>query len=363
MLGAPHPGPLASSRMRSLRFQPIRIALIGAGQMGSLHARVVSQNPDTDLACIVDPSMDAGESLAERYESKWVPDLGDFGPFDAVIVAAPTAHHLGWARLALSAGKPTLIEKPVAEQLGDVLSIMGEAEKAGIPLMCSFLERFNPAVRTLLDIVDEPVHVTAARHSPFVSRIPHGVASDLLIHDVDLVLRMAGGLPSGVNAHFGTAHPKSDPASEDVAEASLLFDSGLVASLSASRVSQRKLRRIEVAELDRLIEVDLIRQDVTVYRHVGADFLEGASTGYRQQTVIDIPAIQYGREPLAAQLDHFLGLVLGEADTAAEMSTIVDPHRVIGWITERARAAQVEVSLGPPEVDLAAEESEKVQPL
>lgn len=355
--------------MVSLRSQPVRIALIGAGQMGSLHARVVSQNPEADLACIVDPSEAAGAVLADRHGSRWVPTLVDFGPFDAVIVASPTAHHVEWVRLALSAGKPTLVEKPVAEDSGEVIDILREAERRAIPLMCGFPERFNPAVRTLLDIVQEPIHVTAARHSPFVARIPHGVASDLLIHDVDLVLKMAGGLPSAVNAHFGAPHPKSDPASEDVAEASLLFDSGLIASLSASRVSQRKVRRIEVAELDRLIEVDLIRQDVTVYRHVGAELLEGAATAYRQQTVIDIPTIQYGREPLAAQLDQFVALVRGEADAEKELSTIADPHRVIAWIVQKAKvgqvtddAAQAEVDLDPKEIDISAVEREGASP-
>jgi predicted dehydrogenase len=358
MSRSPAPGRVASGPMRSLRPQPVHVALIGAGQMGSLHARVVSQNPDASLACVVDPAESNGAPLADRFESRWVPALSDFGPFDAVIVASPTAYHLEWAQLALSAGKPTLIEKPVAEQLGAVLSVLSKAQQAGIPLMCSFPERFNPAVRTLLDIVEEPIHITAARHSPFIARIPHGVASDLLIHDVDLVLKMSGALPIGINAHFGAAHPKSDPMSEDVAEASLLFESGLVASLSASRVSQRKLRRIEVAELDRLIEVDLIRQDITVYRHVGADFLEGASTGYRQQTVIDIPAIQYGREPLAAQLDHFLNLVRGDGDAPGELSTIADPHRVISSIIEKSNEAPSELDLVPKEVDLSAEEQQ-----
>jgi predicted dehydrogenase len=191
------------------------------------------------------------------------------------------------------------------------------------------LERFNPALMTIADIVEAPVHVTAVRHSPYADRIVTGVAFDLLIHDVDIVLRMAGQEPTDVSAHFAHVHPKSVAGNEDVAEATLTFGSGMIASLSASRVSQRKIRTLEIAELERLVEVDLVRQDITVYRHVGADFLSGAQTGYRQQTVIDIPAIEYRHEPLAAQLDHFVALVRGTADAQEELATIVAPHRVI----------------------------------
>ena len=302
--------------------------------MGSYHARVVSQCPDTELACIVDPSEATGTLLSERYGSRWVPKLDDFGPFDAVIIASPTAHHVEWAKAALEAERPVLVEKPISVRVDEVEMLVAEATRRDVPLMSGLLERFNPALMTLLEIVEEPLHVNTVRHSPYVDRIATGVAFDLLIHDVDLVLRMAGQPPTDVKAHLAYVHPKSGPESEDVAEASLQFGTGLVAACSASRISQRKIRALEVAELDRLVEVDLVRQDITVYRHVGADFLSGAQTGYRQQTVIDIPAIEYRKEPLAAQLDHFVALIRAEADPATELATLVEPHRVVAQAIE-----------------------------
>lgn len=308
---------------------PVRIALIGAGSMGSYHARVITQSPHTELACIVDPHEGSGRLLAERFGSRWVPKLDDLGPFDAVVVASPTGHHVAWALRALEADKPVLVEKPVSERYEDVEVLVAEASRRDVPLMSGLLERFNPALMTLTDIVDQPIHITTVRHSPYVDRIATGVAFDLLIHDVDLVLRLAGTTPTETKAQFAYVHPKSEPGSEDVAEVSMRFDTGLVASLSASRVSQRKIRTLEVAELERLVEVDLVRQDITVYRHVGADFLEGVHTGYRQQTVIDIPTIEYGKEPLAAQLDHFVELIQGEADPVAERASLLPPHQVV----------------------------------
>ncbi len=302
--------------------------------MGSLHARVISQEPRAELALIVDPHEASAARLADRFETAHGPLLDDVAAFDALVVASPTSTHLDLTLRALEASIPVLVEKPITEDLVGVERIVDEARSRGVPLMCGLLERFNPAVMTMLDIVQEPVHITTVRHSPFVPRIATGVAFDLLIHDVDLVLSMTDSPVIDVKGHFGYPHPKSLPGSEDVAEASIAFEGGLVAAMSASRVSQRKIRTLEVAELERMVEVDLVRQDVTVYRHVGADFLEGRGAGFRQQTVIDIPVIPYGREPLAGQLDHFLRLIAGEIDPEQELDTLVEPHRLVARVVE-----------------------------
>jgi predicted dehydrogenase len=319
--------------------QRTRIALIGAGLMGSLHARVISQSPDAELSCVVDPDEREAAMVAERFRTRWVPKLEDLGPFDAVIVASPTATHAEWGHEAIAAGKPVLVEKPLSEDLVQAESMISEARQHGVPLMCGLLERFNPAVMTAMTIVDEPIHMTGLRHSPYADRIATGVAYDLLIHDIDLVLRFADGTPTDLRSQFGHCHPKSAADAEDVAEVSMQFDTGCIASLSASRVSQRKLRMLTIAELDRLVELDLFRRDVTVYRHVGAELIEGASGGYRQQTVIDIPAITSAIEPLASQLAHFLELAHGDADAEAELASLEAPHRLTARAVELAGLA------------------------
>jgi predicted dehydrogenase len=316
----------------------MRIALIGAGLMGSLHARVVSQSPDAELSCVVDPDQIAGAQVADRFRTRWVPKLDDLGPFDAVIVACPTETHFEWARNAIGAGRPVLIEKPLSEDLAESRDLIGEARRHGVPLMCGLLERFNPAVMTAMTIVDEPMHITSVRHSPYADRIMTGVAYDLLIHDIDLVLRFTNAKPTELRSQLGHCHPKSVPDAEDVAEVSMRFDSGCVASLSASRVSQRKLRMMNIAELDRLVEIDLFRRDVTVYRHVGAELIESVSGGYRQQTVIDIPALTTAGEPLALQLAHFLELARGNVDAQAELASLEAPHRLTARALELGRS-------------------------
>ncbi len=323
----------------SPRPSELRIALIGAGAMGSLHARVVAQSRAAELVCVVDPDRDRGEALAERWRSKWVPDLDSFRGIDGVIVASPTSTHVEWASRALDADTPILVEKPLSDDLLHTDALLAQARARAVPMTCGLLERFNPALCTALEIVDEPVLVTTVRHSHHLVRIRTGVSYDLLIHDVDLVLRMTGRMPESVNGCFGFAHPDTMPGVEDIAEAMLRFRSGMVAVLSANRVSQRKVRTVVVNELDRLVEVDLVRQDVTVYRHVAGEWLDRNGRGIRQQTVIDIPVVQNTREPLAGQLDHFIALANGQLDAAAELATLRAPHAVVAQVVDAANRA------------------------
>ena len=107
--------------------QRTRVALIGAGLMGSLHARVVSQSADAELSCVVDPDGRAAALLADRFRTRWVPKLEDLGPFDAVIVASPTGTHAEWGHEAIAAGKPVLVEKPLSEDLAQTNSLINDA--------------------------------------------------------------------------------------------------------------------------------------------------------------------------------------------------------------------------------------------
>ena len=306
-----------------------RIALVGAGTMGSYHARVVAASDRATLARVIDGRQEVGESVAAKYDAAWAPELADVNDIDAVIVAASTEAHDELARQVLAAGKPLLIEKPVVNSYERTQEILALSEAADVPILCGLLERFNPAVLTARHLVDTPLHVTSVRHSPYAPRIRTGVAWDLLIHDADLAISLLGGAPTTVTGSVGHFHPDSETGAEDVATATLGFDGGQVAQLSASRIGQRKDRTLLIHELDRLVEIDLLRRDVTVYRHVSADAVDVDGRGYRQQTTIDIPELVTSREPLAAQFDHFVDLINGDADADAERRSIAPAHMVI----------------------------------
>jgi predicted dehydrogenase len=314
------------------------IAVVGAGAMGALHARVVAGSPRARLAVVIEPREEVGRAVAERFGSRWAPDLSGLAGVDAVIVAAATSAHRPLALQVLAAGLPLLVEKPVAGSLADSEDVVSAAEAADLPLMCGLLERYNSAVVTAARLTRDPLHVSAVRHSPYAPRIPTGVAWDLLVHDVDIALRLLGGEPSSVEAQFGCFHARSVAGAEDLAEVQLTFPRGQLASLSASRIGQRKIRTLTITEMDRSIEVDLLRQAITIYRHVDAEVATDDGLGYRQQTIIEIPMITNLGEPLAAQLSHFVDLVEGTADAAAERRGILPPHRVV------ARAVDAQAS-------------------
>ena len=188
----------------------LRIALIGAGAMGSLHARVIAQSERATLVCVVDPDRESGEALAERWRSSWTPDLDSFQDIDGVIVASPTSAHVEWASRALDNDTPVLVEKPISDDLLLTEALLARASARAVPLMCGFQERFNAALCTALEIIEEPLFVMTSRHSHHLARINTGVSYDLLIHDVDLVLRMAGRMPDSLISvsRIRTRHPE-----------------------------------------------------------------------------------------------------------------------------------------------------------
>jgi len=308
-----------------------RIALVGAGNMGANHARVITQSDSATVSLLVDPREDVGRPMADRLGATWAPELPDLHDIDAVVIAAATEAHHPLAMAVLSQDRPLLIEKPVADDLLHTKEILALAEDRDVPIMCGLLERYNPAVLTARAALEEPVHVTATRHSPYAPRIRTGVAWDLLVHDVDLAINIIGSSPSSVDSRLGFFHPSSAAGAEDVAETLLGFQGGAVARISASRVGQHKIRTLSIYELGRLIEVDLLRRDVTIYRHVSEDSI-GDGPAYRQQTIIEIPEIITSTEPLTAQFARFNDVIDGRVSATDERATILPSHEVVDHV-------------------------------
>ncbi|HEX6539953.1 MAG TPA: Gfo/Idh/MocA family oxidoreductase, partial [Candidatus Dormibacteraeota bacterium] len=217
-----------------------RLALVGAGAMGGNHARVIAESDVAELAVIVDTDPSRGRGLADRFGCTFSTDLAAATGCDAAVVATPTRTHDEQAAALLDAGLPLLIEKPLAPGIEASRATVCAAARRGLPLMCGFVERFNPAVSTVAALLDErPVHMVSLRHSPATPRTTLSVIFDLLIHDIDLTLRYACPLRL---PRVASSVTRAGTDVTEVADCILDFDSTLVASLSSSRASQRKVR-------------------------------------------------------------------------------------------------------------------------
>lgn len=317
----------------------LRVLLVGAGAMGSRHGRVIGGSGRSELAAVVDPAEERGRGVAERFGARWAPEAGDFSGVDAVVVASPTDRHRRTALDALSAGLPLFVEKPLSGSLHGSREIVEAATASGVPLMCGFIERYNPAVIEALARTGSPLAVRAQRLSPYAPRMHAGVAWDLLVHDVDLTLRLFGEETSkvrqAVTGHLGGG----ERAGEDRVSAELEFSDARTASLSANRRAAHRVRKLTITERDRTLTADLLNPTVTVRAHRTDPRTPPGDTPAPGGEVLERLVCSGHREPLAAQWDRFLDLADGRADPHAEIRSILPGHETVAAILEAAAAA------------------------
>ncbi len=283
----------------------LRAAVIGAGMMGRHHVRILGAMKGVELVAVVDADLDRATSFAEAHGARAFATVDEVPDVDIAVVAVPTEAHVPVAEMLMTRGVSLLIEKPLAGTHEEAERLVAAAEAAGVTLAVGHVERFNPVVRFLASMPLEPRFMQFERLSPFTPRITTSVVSDLMIHDLDLACFLAGEDPVRVEA-VGTA-VFSEAA--DIAAALLEFPSGCVASISASRATQDKVRRISVTESERFILADCLRQDVSVKRETTVEFPSSEPNLYRQANVVEIPYLDRGGEPLALELTDFVGAV------------------------------------------------------
>lgn len=232
----------------------LRIAVIGAGHLGRIHAKLLAQVEGAELVAICDPGATARAIAAEQFDVTLHADYREcIESIDAAIVAAPTPQHFEIASTLLKSGKHLLVEKPLAHDRTDAQRLAMLAAARRLTLQVGHVERFNPAFTALGDLAVDVKYVEAVRASRFPGRcLDVGVVMDLMIHDVDLVLAMTSGSVTSVKAS-GLAVVSDH---EDVAEARIEFDSGLVANLKASRISPQPARQMQLYGPQGFAEID-----------------------------------------------------------------------------------------------------------
>ncbi|HUZ21508.1 MAG TPA: Gfo/Idh/MocA family oxidoreductase [Acidimicrobiales bacterium] len=282
------------------------VAVVGAGIMGTNHGRVLGMIPDARVAVVVDADAARGGALARALDAEYSPGLDGIAELaQAAVVATPTSVHEEVGVALLDAGLHVLVEKPFAPTIAACEHLVDAARRAERRLMVGHVERFNPAVMELVNLLDDIVHIEIARIGPRSPRVSDDVVLDLMIHDLDLALALARSPVSHVSA-VGR-HLDRDRC--ELASALLRFENGITASITASQVGQNKIRRIDVTQRDNFVTVDLVKQDISVNRVTHTEFISDEGTRYRQSGMTEIPFLEHRGEPLLLELRHFVDCV------------------------------------------------------
>ena len=314
-----------------------RLAVIGAGQFGKNHCRVVHESGRAQLCAVVDTDAARAAESAARYQAEPLADARALaGKVDAAIVAVPTTAHEAVASALIEAGIDVLVEKPIAPDLEAADRLVAAAARHGRILQVGHLERFNPAVIELEKRATLPLFFEIHRLNIFSPRsLDVDVVLDLMIHDVDIVLALARAAPQEIRA----AGIRILSEKVDIANVRLQFPNGCVANLTASRVSTERVRKLRLFQPQQYLSLDYGRQDLVVFS-VGA----GRQIGFEQAPVSKA-------EPLKLQLDAFLdsletrnspkcsgaaarqtlGVALAILDKIKEHSDVVSRSLEAGW--------------------------------
>jgi len=273
----------------------MRIAVVGVGEFGRNHVRVVKQSPRAELVAVVDTNAARASEVAAANGCLALSDARELaGKADAAIVAVPTSAHADVGCTLLEAGLDVLMEKPIAPDLASADRLIQAAEAHKRILQVGHLERFNPAVMALEKVARLPLFFEIHRMSVFSPRsLDTDVVLDLMIHDIDILLSLVNReiheiRAAGISILTGKV---------DIANVRLQFEGGCVANLTASRVSTEKVRKLRLFQPNQYISVDYSRQDAVVFS-VGSD---------RQISFQQLPVTK--GEPLALQFDAFLDAV------------------------------------------------------
>ena len=242
----------------------LRAAIVGAGRLGTLHARKYGALPGVKLAFVVDTDIERARQLAAETGARALADHRSLkGLADLATVAVPGVAHHKVTRDLLEGAIDVLVEKPMAATLAEAKDLAAIATRTGRILQVGHLERFNPAIVHLRSILNAPRFIECHRLAPFTERgTDVDVVLDLMVHDLDVVLSVTPARPQSLEA-VGVAVLTDQV---DVANARIRFADGLIANLNTSRVAPRRERKIRFFQPDAYISLDYEARRIQVYR-------------------------------------------------------------------------------------------------
>jgi len=268
----------------------VKVGIIGVGYLGTQHARILSYLEEAELKGVADIDFKKAMQIGNRHGVQYYENFEEMlDEIDAGIVATPTSEHFAISMELLNKGKSVLVEKPITETIEQADQLVSYAKKHGAIFQVGHLERFNPAVEAIENIITEPRFIEVQRLGSFSARsLDIDVVLDLMIHDLDIIMSLIKDEVKVIKS--SGIHVLSDKI--DIANARLEFGSGCVATLTASRVHQGKVRKLRIFEPTSYYSIDYIDQEVKVFP------LNGRQT--------DIKTLKIKKEePLKKELQNF----------------------------------------------------------
>ena len=304
--------------------RPLRVAVVGAGYLGRIHAKIYSEMEHVELVAVLDSDPERAGQVAAEFGGLAVSSRAELPEqLDAVSVVVPTTAHADVAVPLLERGVPCLVEKPLADGLEAADRILAAAEASGALLTVGHVERYQPGIRRVRELGLRPRFIECHRLSGFSFRaMDVGVVHDLMIHDLDLVLHLMGSEVKEVDAAGGAILTRT----EDLASVRLIFENGGRANVTASRVSLEPMRRLRLFSPESYVSLDFTKNYGLVVRK-GPNWEEGRAqlqdldpaslaelagrTDFVQGGLLDVVPLELGggERPLQAELTAFLGCV------------------------------------------------------
>jgi predicted dehydrogenase len=295
---------------------PLRIGVVGTGSLGYHHARILRDLAGVVLKGFHESDAERAGTVSRELGIRAYPSLDALlADVDALSIVVPTLQHHAVAMAALAAGKHLLIEKPITTTLAEADELLALAERKGVVVQIGHIERFNRAIRAALPFVDRPLFIDSDRLAPFNPRGSDvAVVLDLMIHDIDLVLTLTGAAVREVSA---AGLPVLTP-SVDIADARITFETGAVATITASRVSKERMRKLRIFQRNGYLSLDLASGTGELYRlRKDVDLAALAKQAQPLEAFVERVVIEAPEgEPLRLELESFVAALHGEAPVA-----------------------------------------------
>ncbi|MCJ7643239.1 MAG: Gfo/Idh/MocA family oxidoreductase [Candidatus Aminicenantes bacterium] len=272
----------------------VRIGIIGVGYLGTQHARILSYLEEAELKAVADIDFQKALQIGNRHGVRYFQNYEEMiDDIDAAVVATDTSAHFSVSMNLLKQGKHVLVEKPITASVEQGEQLVEIAAKNNLIFQVGHLERFNPAVEAVENMISEPKFIEVQRLGSFSARsLDIDVVLDLMIHDLDIILALIKDDVVAIKS--SGIHVVSEKT--DIANARLEFKSGCVATLTASRVHQGKVRKLRIFEPTSYYSIDYIDQEVKIFP------LDGRQT--------DIKTLKIQKEePLKKELKNFLDCI------------------------------------------------------